>query len=168
MKIPVFHDDQHGTAIVVAAAITNGLKIAAKSLDEIKLVCSGAGAAALACLNLLVFMGLKRENVTVCDLYGVVYKGREVEMDPYKSVYAQDTEARTLGDVISGADVFLGLSAPNVLSGEQVASMADSPFILALANPDPEVSPDVVHAVRDGIRSIMCCVFRFCSVELWM
>ena len=174
MDIPVFHDDQHGTAIVVAAAIRNGLRVADKALADVRVVCSGAGAAALACLNLLVFMGLKRENVSVCDVHGLVHAGREVEMDPYKSVYARDTDARTMDDVIDGADVFLGLSAPNVLSGEQVARMGPRPFILALANPDPEVSPDVVHAARDDaimatgrsdypnqVNNVLCFPFLF-------
>jgi len=174
MNIPVFHDDQHGTAIVVAAAIRNGLLIAGKELKDVKLVCSGAGAAALACLNLLVFMGLKRENVTVCDIHGVVYVGRKEQMDPYKSEFAQDTSARTLDDVIDGVDVFLGLSAPNVLSGEQVKRMASSPFILALANPDPEINPDVAHSVRDDaivatgrsdypnqVNNVLCFPFLF-------
>ena len=174
MKIPVFHDDQHGTAIVVAAAIRNGLRVAGKELTEVKVVCSGAGAAALACLNLLVFMGLDKEKVSVCDEHGVLYAGRNNNMDPYKAVYARDTEARKLDDVIGDADVFLGLSAPNVLSGEQVARMAKSPFILALANPDPEISPDIVHAVRDDaivatgrsdypnqVNNVLCFPFLF-------
>ena len=120
MNIPVFHDDQHGTAIVVAAAIRNGLLVAKKNLEDVKLVCSGAGAAALACLNLLVFMGLKKENITVCDIHGVLYEGRNDNMDPYKAVYARDTSARKLDDAIDGVDVFLGLSAPNVINGDQV------------------------------------------------
>lgn len=174
MNIPVFHDDQHGTAIVVAAAIRNGLKVAGKELNDITLVCSGAGAAALACLNLLVFMGLDKNRVTVCDEHGVLYAGRKIHMDPYKEVYARETDARKLDDVIGGADVFLGLSAPNVLSGEQVAKMAASPFILALANPDPEISPDIVHAVRDDaimatgrsdypnqVNNVLCFPFLF-------
>ena len=174
MDIPVFHDDQHGTAIVVAAAIRNGLRVADKSLEDVTVVCSGAGAAALACLNLLVFMGLKVENVSVCDVHGLVHAGREIDMDPYKSVYARITGARTMDDVIDGADVFLGLSAPNVLSGDQVARMGPRPFILALANPDPEVSPDVVHAARDDaimatgrsdypnqVNNVLCFPFLF-------
>jgi len=147
MKIPVFHDDQHGTAIVVAAAIRNGLRVAGKNLEDVHLVCTGAGAAALACLNLLVFMGLDKKKVSVCDEHGVLYEGRD-NMDPYRAVYARNTDARKLDDVIGEADVFLGLSAPNVLSGEQVKRMAASPFILALANPDPEISPDVVKYPR--------------------
>lgn len=174
MGIPVFHDDQHGTAIVVAAAIRNGLKVAGKELTEITLVCSGAGAAALACLNLLVFMGLDKSKVTVCDEFGVLFEGRNDNMDPYKAVYARNTDARLLDDVIADADVFLGLSAPNVLTGEQVSRMADSPFILALANPDPEISPDIVHSVRDDaimatgrsdypnqVNNVLCFPFLF-------
>ena len=174
MNIPVFHDDQHGTAIVVAAAIRNGLKVAGKNLEDISLVCSGAGAAALACLNLLVYMGLDKNKVTVCDRSGVLYEGRNENMNPYNSQYARDTNARELDDVIDGADVFLGLSAPNVITGEQVARMAASPFILALANPDPEISPEVVHSVRDDaimatgrsdypnqVNNVLCFPFLF-------
>ncbi|RFB81045.1 NADP-dependent malic enzyme [Methylovirgula sp. 4M-Z18] len=148
MKIPVFHDDQHGTAIIVGAAVTNGLEFTGKKIDEIKVVASGAGAAALACLNLLVSLGVKRENVWVSDLEGVVYKGREKLMDPYKSIYAQETSARTLAEVIEGADVFLGLSAAGVLKPEMVKTMAKSPLILALANPTPEIMPEEALAVR--------------------
>lgn len=174
MGIPVFHDDQHGTAIVVAAAIRNGLKVAGKELADITLVCSGAGAAALACLNLLVFMGLNKSRLTVCDEFGVLFEGRNDNMDPYKAVYARNTDARILDDVIGDADVFLGLSAPNVLTGEQVSRMAASPFILALANPDPEISPDIVHSVRDDaimatgrsdypnqVNNVLCFPFLF-------
>ncbi|MGB8183294.1 MAG: NADP-dependent malic enzyme [Stellaceae bacterium] len=148
LKIPVFHDDQHGTAIIVGAAVRNGLKLVGKRLDQVKLVASGAGAAALACLDLLVDMGLKVENVVVTDVHGVVYKGRKEEMDPRKARYAKDTKARKLGEVIAGADIFLGLSAPNVLSTEMVKSMAPNPLILALANPVPEISPEAALAVR--------------------
>ncbi|MDE1967989.1 MAG: NADP-dependent malic enzyme [Alphaproteobacteria bacterium] len=148
LKIPVFHDDQHGTAIIVGAAVRNGLKLVGKRLDQVKLVASGAGAAALACLDLLVDMGLKVENVIVTDVHGVVYRGRKEEMDPRKTRYAKDTKARKLGDVIAGADIFLGLSAPNVLSTEMVKSMAPNPLILALANPVPEISPEAALAVR--------------------
>jgi len=148
MKIPVFHDDQHGTAIIVGAAVTNGLEVVGKKIDQVKLVCSGAGAAALACLNLLVALGLKRENITVCDIAGVVYQGRTEEMDPYKAAFAQDTDARTLGDVIDGADVFMGLSAPGVLKPDMVSRMADKPIILALANPVPEIMPEDAKAAR--------------------
>ena len=148
MKIPVFHDDQHGTAIIVAAAITNALHIVGKDLKSVKLVTSGAGAAALACLNLLVDMGMAREQVWVTDIAGVVFKGRQQEMDPYKERYAQDTKARTLGEVIGDADIFLGLSAPDVLTPDMVARMAPRPIILALANPDPEIRPEAARAVR--------------------
>ncbi len=174
MNIPVFHDDQHGTAIVVAAAIRNGLRLVGKELGDIKLVCSGAGAAALACLNLLVFMGLKKENITVCDIDGVIHEGRKDSIDQYQAVYARKTEARKLEDVMADADVFLGLSAPNVLSGEQVAKMAPNPFILALANPDPEISPEEVYKVRDDavmatgrsdfpnqVNNVLCFPFLF-------
>ncbi len=148
MKIPVFHDDQHGTAIIVAAAVTNGLEVVGKPIGQVKVVCSGAGAAALACLNLLVALGLKRENIHVCDIAGVVYQGRTEEMDPYKAAFAQDTDARTLGDVIGDADVFMGLSAPGVLKPDMVARMADKPIILALANPVPEIMPEDAKAAR--------------------
>ncbi len=149
MKIPVFHDDQHGTAIIVAAAILNGLKVVGKELATVKLVTSGAGAAALACLELLVELGLPRANVWATDIEGVVYEGRTVLMDEEKRRYAQPTAARTLADVIDGADVFLGLSAGGVLKREMVAMMAARPLILALANPDPEILPEDVKAVRD-------------------
>jgi len=148
MKIPVFHDDQHGTAIVAAAAILNGLKIVGKDIGNVKMVCSGAGAAALACLNLQVSLGLKRENIWVVDIKGVVYKGRTELMDPDKSVYAQETSARTLNDVIEGADIFLGLSAGRVLTGEMVKKMARQPIILAMANPEPEIRPEVAKEAR--------------------
>jgi malate dehydrogenase (oxaloacetate-decarboxylating)(NADP+) len=148
MSIPVFHDDQHGTAIIVGAAVSNGLALAGKNIATAKVVASGAGAAALACLNLLVSLGVKRENIYVSDLEGVVYRGREKLMDPWKAVYAQDTSARHLADIIGGADVFLGLSAAGVLSPDMVASMAPHPLILALANPTPEIMPHEVMAVR--------------------
>ena len=141
MKIPVFHDDQHGTAIIVGAAILNGLKVVGKDIRSVKLVVSGAGAAALACLNLLVDMGLPRSNIVVTDIKGVVYKGRKEEMDPEKERFAVETRARTLGAVIDGADVFLGLSAGGVLKPEMVKRMGARPLILALANPDPEIDP---------------------------
>ncbi len=149
MKIPVFHDDQHGTAIVVGAAILNGLKVAGKDLKKVKLVTSGAGAAALACLNLLVKMGVPRSNIYVTDLAGVVYEGRTELMDEDKIQFAQKTDARTLSDVIEGADVFLGLSAGGVLKADMVKKMAAKPLIMALANPTPEILPEEVHAVRD-------------------
>ncbi|MCH6588771.1 MAG: NADP-dependent malic enzyme, partial [Proteobacteria bacterium] len=148
MSIPVFHDDQHGTAIIVGAAIYNGLRLVGKDLGEVKLVTSGAGAAALACLDLLLSLGVKRENVWATDIAGVVYEGRAEEMDPWKARYAQKTGARKLAEVIEGADVFLGLSAPGVLEPEMVARMADKPIILALANPVPEIMPEAALAAR--------------------
>jgi malate dehydrogenase (oxaloacetate-decarboxylating)(NADP+) len=148
MRIPVFHDDQHGTAIIVAAAILNGLQLVGKALDQIRLVACGAGAAALACLDLLVALGLRRERILVVDVEGVVYAGRTSFMDPYKARFAQDTSARTLADAIIGADVFLGLSAPRVVSQTMVRSMADRPLILALANPVPEIDPAEARAAR--------------------
>jgi malate dehydrogenase (oxaloacetate-decarboxylating)(NADP+) len=154
MKIPVFHDDQHGTAIIVAAAITNGLRLVGKDLGAIKLVASGAGSAALACLNLLVSLGLKQENIWVTDILGVVYEGRQEQMDPWKAAYAQVTEARTLAQVIGGADIFLGLSAPGVLKPEMVKEMADKPLIMALANPVPEIMPELAREASPG--AIIC------------
>ena len=148
MKIPVFHDDQHGTAIVVGAAIINGLKVVGKDIRNVKLVTSGAGAAALACLNLLVKLGLPRQNIFATDLAGVVYAGRKELMDEDKIQFAQETPARTLGEIIEGADIFLGLSAAGVLKQDMVRKMAASPLILALANPNPEISPEDVKAVR--------------------
>ncbi len=148
MNIPVFHDDQHGTAIITAAALVNGLKLVGKKMEDIRLVVSGAGAAGIACLDLLVTMGVKRENIAVCDRDGVVYVGRDSEMDARKAAYAVETDARTLGEVIEDADVFLGVSAPGVLTPEMVKSMADKPIILALANPVPEIMPDVAREVR--------------------
>jgi malate dehydrogenase (oxaloacetate-decarboxylating)(NADP+) len=149
MKIPVFHDDQHGTAIVVGAALINGLKVVGKDIAQVKLVASGAGAAALACLNLLVKLGLPRKNIWVTDLAGVVYAGRKELMDPDKAEFAQDTPLRTLAQVMEGADVFLGLSAGGVLKAPMAASMASRPLIFALANPQPEILPEEVHAVRN-------------------
>ncbi len=148
MKIPVFHDDQHGTAIIVAAAILNGLELAGKKIDEVKIVASGAGAAALACLNLLVTLGAKRENIWVHDLEGLVYEGRVELMDEWKAIYAQKSDTRTLAENIGGADVFLGLSAAGVLKPEVLAQMADKPLIMALANPTPEIMPDLARAAR--------------------
>ncbi|MFN3483418.1 MAG: malic enzyme-like NAD(P)-binding protein, partial [Rhabdaerophilum calidifontis] len=142
MAIPVFHDDQHGTAIIVAAAILNAVALAGKDLATVKLVTSGAGAAALACLNLLVSLGIRRENIFVTDIEGVVYKGRETLMDRWKAVYAQETPARTLAEVITGADIFLGLSAAGVLKPELLKRMADKPLVMALANPNPEIMPE--------------------------
>ena len=148
MKIPVFHDDQHGTAIIVAAAITNALLLNGKNLKDVKIVASGAGAAAIACLNLLVSMGAQRKNIWVVDIDGVVHEGRKTLMDRWKSVYAQKTDKRVLADVIGGADIFLGLSAPNVLTPDMVKQMADKPLVMALANPNPEIMPDEARKAR--------------------
>ena len=148
MRIPVFHDDQHGTAITVGAAIYNGLKVVAKRIEEVKLVASGAGAAALACLDLLQKMGLPLANIVVTDIKGVVYKGRRELMDPDKERYAKETRARTLDEAIAGADVFLGLSAGGVLTGAMVKKMAERPLILALANPEPEIRPELAREAR--------------------
>jgi malate dehydrogenase (oxaloacetate-decarboxylating)(NADP+) len=174
MSIPVFHDDQHGTAIVAAAAILNGLKHVGKNISEVKLVASGAGAAALACLDLAVSLGLKRENVWVSDSVGVVYAGREKSMDENKARYAQHTSARTLADIIPGADVFLGLSAAGVLSQDMVKTMARDPLIFAMANPTPEILPELALAVRpdaivgtgrsdypNQINNVLCFPFIF-------
>ena len=154
MKIPVFHDDQHGTAIIVAAAVQNALHLSGKTMGEVKIVASGAGAAALACLNLLVALGVDAKNIWVCDIEGLVYQGRPVLMDRWKSVYAQNTEKRTLGDVIDGADIFLGLSAPGVLKPDMVKRMGTQPLIMALANPTPEISPEEAIAARPD--AIIC------------
>ncbi|MEQ8701860.1 MAG: phosphate acyltransferase, partial [Bauldia litoralis] len=148
MNIPVFHDDQHGTAIIVGAAVTKALVLAGKAIGDVKIVASGAGAAAIACLNMLVSLGARPDNVWVTDIDGVVYKGREALMDPWKAAYAQEIDARVLADVIAGADIFLGVSAAGVLKPEMVAQMADKPLILALANPVPEIMPDAARAVR--------------------
>ncbi len=148
MKIPVFHDDQHGTAIIVGAAITNVLLLNGKKLADVKIVCSGAGAAAIACLNLLVSLGAKRENIWVCDIEGLVYEGRAKLMDRWKGAYAQKTDKRKLADVIEGTDIFLGLSAPRVLTQDMVKQMAKGPLVMALANPDPEIMPDEARAAR--------------------
>ena len=149
MKIPVFHDDQHGTAIVVGAAVVNGLKVVGKQIDQVKLVVSGAGAAALACTGLLVKLGVPLKNVWVTDIHGLVYEGRTELMDPDKAVYAQATDKRTLGEVIDGADIFLGLSAGGVLKADMVARMAPRPLVLALAHPNPDLLPEDVKAVRN-------------------
>ncbi|WP_175702864.1 NADP-dependent malic enzyme [Burkholderia ambifaria] len=151
MKIPVFHDDQHGTAITVAAAFINGLKVVGKSISEVKVVTSGAGAAALACLDLLVDLGLPVENIWATDIEGVVYRGRTTLMDPAKERFAQATDARTLAEVIGGADVFLGLSVGGILSADMLKAMAARPLILALANPTPEIFPELAHATRDDV-----------------
>jgi malate dehydrogenase (oxaloacetate-decarboxylating)(NADP+) len=148
MSIPVFHDDQHGTAIIVAAAVRNGLELSGKDISKVKIVCSGAGAAALACLNQLVSLGADRKNIFVSDLEGVVHKGRNELMDRWKEVYAQETSARTLAEIIPGADVFLGLSAAGVLKPEMVKAMGPRPLILALANPNPEIMPEEALAAR--------------------
>ncbi|RKE73905.1 malate dehydrogenase (oxaloacetate-decarboxylating)(NADP+) [Pseudorhodoplanes sinuspersici] len=148
MKIPVFHDDQHGTAIIVGAAVLNALYLTGKKIEAVKIVTSGAGAAALACLNLLVALGAKRENIFVSDIEGVVYRGRNTLMDRWKEVYAQDTKARKLGEIIEGADVFLGVSAGGVLKPDMVKRMAERPLIMALANPNPEIMPEEAIAVR--------------------
>ncbi len=148
MNIPVFHDDQHGTAIITAAAIVNGLHLVGKKIEKVRLVASGAGAAGMACLDLLVTMGLKKENIVVCDREGVVYAGRETDMDERKAGYAIETKARTLDEVIDKADIFLGVSAPGVLKPTMVQRMAKKPIILALANPVPEIMPDVAREAR--------------------
>jgi malate dehydrogenase (oxaloacetate-decarboxylating)(NADP+) len=148
LKIPVFHDDQHGTAIIVGAAILNGLKVVGKELTTVKLVTSGAGAAALACLDLLVKMGMPVENITVTDIKGVAYEGRKEEMDPDKARYAKKTRARKLAEVLEGADILLGLSAGGVVTPEMVGTMADKPLILALANPEPEIRPELAKEAR--------------------
>lgn len=144
LNIPVFHDDQHGTAVVVAAGLVNGLELTGKKIDEIKLVVNGAGAAAIACTSLLRSMGVK--NITMCDSKGVIYKGRAAGMNPYKEQFAAETDARTLADAVKGVDVFLGLSVKGALTGEMVKTMAGSPMIFALANPNPEITPDEAFA----------------------
>ncbi|WP_040975544.1 NADP-dependent malic enzyme [Necropsobacter massiliensis] len=155
MKIPVFHDDQHGTAIISAAAVINGLRIVNKNIEEVRLVASGAGAASIACLNLLVSLGMKRENITVCDSKGVIYKGRDARMDETKKQYAiEDNGSRTLADAIPDADIFLGCSAAGALTQEMVKTMGPSPLILALANPEPEILPPLAKAVRPD--AIVC------------
>ena len=147
MNVPVFHDDQHGTAIVVGAAATNALAVAGKKFEDIKIVSTGGGAAGIACLNMLQKLGVKRENVWLCDIHGLVYQGREVDMNPQKSEYAQDSDLRTLDDVIGGADLFLGLSGPGVLTPEMVSKMSKQPIIFALANPTPEIMPNAAKKV---------------------
>jgi malate dehydrogenase (oxaloacetate-decarboxylating)(NADP+) len=179
MKIPVFHDDQHGTAICVSAAFINGLKVVGKDIKQVKVVTSGAGAAALACLDLMVDLGLPLENIWVTDIEGVVYEGRTVLMDPDKARFAQKTDARKLAEVIQGADVFLGLSAGGVLKPEMVAAMGPRPLILALANPTPEILPELAQSVRDDVvmatgrsdypnqvNNVLC--FRTFSAARWM
>ena len=151
MQIPVFHDDQHGTAICVAAAVYNALRLIEKQIADVQIVCCGAGAAGLACLDLLVSLGARQENIALTDIYGVVHRGREEGMDPYKSRYALDTEMRTLADAVAGRDIFLGLSAGGVLSADMVSTMAERPLILALANPDPEITPEDAKRVRPDV-----------------
>jgi malate dehydrogenase (oxaloacetate-decarboxylating)(NADP+) len=148
MNIPVFHDDQHGTAIVVGAAATNALRIAGKRFEDIKIVSTGGGAAGIACLDMLLKLGVKRENVWLCDIHGLVYEGRTEDMNPQKAAYAQASDKRVLDDVIEGADLFLGLSGPGVLKSEMVARMTDRPIIFALANPNPEIDPDAARVVK--------------------
>ncbi|SPF77890.1 NADP-dependent malic enzyme [Pseudoprimorskyibacter insulae] len=147
MNIPVFHDDQHGTAIVVGAAATNALHVAGKSFEDIKIVSTGGGAAGIACLNMLVKLGVKRENIWLCDIHGLVYEGRAEDMNPQKAAFAQKSDLRTLDDVVDGADLFLGLSGPRVLKPEMVAKMSKRPIIFALANPTPEIMPDEAREV---------------------
>jgi len=174
MGIPVFHDDQHGTAIVVGAAATNALHVAGKRFDDIKVVSTGGGAAGIACLNMLLKLGVKRENVWLCDLHGLVHEGRETDMNPQKAAYAQPGGARVLADVIGGADLFLGLSGPGVLTPDMVALMAENPIIFALANPTPEIMPDAVRSVAPGaiiatgrsdypnqVNNVLCFPFSF-------
>jgi len=174
LDIPVFHDDQHGTAIVIAAGVLNALRVSGKDMATVRLVCAGAGAAALASLNLLVSIGLKRENITIADIKGVVYKGRKELMDEYKEPYAKKTNARTLADIMAGADIFIGLSAGGIVTKEMVASMAPRPIIFAMANPDPEITPEEVASVRDDaivatgrsdypnqINNVLCFPFIF-------
>ncbi|MCB6184608.1 NADP-dependent malic enzyme [Leeia sp. TBRC 13508] len=154
MKIPVFHDDQHGTAIITAAAVLNGLRVVGKEIGSVKLVTSGAGAAAVACLDLLVALGVKQENILVCDSKGVIYKGRDEKLDASKARYCRETDARSLKDAIAGADIFLGLSGPKLVTQDMVRSMADKPLILALANPDPEILPPLAKEARPD--AIIC------------
>ena len=154
MSIPVFHDDQHGTAIIVNAAIYNGLRLVGKKPEDVKVVCSGAGAAAIACLNLLVSQGVRRENIWVCDIVGLVHEGRSEQMDEWKAAYAQPSDKRSLDEVIDDADVFLGVSAPGVLKPEMVKRMAEKPLILALANPVPEIMPELAKEARPD--AIVC------------
>lgn len=155
MKIPVFHDDQHGTAIICTAAVLNGLRVVKKDISDVKLVVSGAGAASIACLNLLVALGLKQHNIIACDSKGVIYKGREANMAETKAAYAiDDNGQRTLGDVMPGSDIFLGCSGSGVLTPEMVKTMAPNPLILALANPEPEILPPLAKAVRPD--AIIC------------
>ena len=150
MNIPVFHDDQHGTAIVVGAAAKNALHVAGKDFEDIKVVSTGGGAAGIACLMMLVKLGVKRENIWLCDIHGLVYEGRAEDMNPHKDQFAQKSDLRTLDDVIGDADLFLGLSGPNVLKPEMVEKMAKRPIIFALANPTPEILPQAAREVAPG------------------
>ncbi len=174
LDIPVFHDDQHGTAIVVSAAVYNGLRVVNKKIGDVRVVCSGAGAAALACLNLLVSMGLDPQKVLVVDRAGVIYEGRTKDLDEYKARWVRKTEARDLGEAMVGADIFLGLSAANVLKPEMVKSMAEAPIIMALANPDPEIRPELAREARpdciiatgrsdypNQVNNVLCFPFLF-------
>ncbi len=174
MNIPVFHDDQHGTAIVTSAALLNGLELAGKALGDIRIVCSGAGAAAIACLDLLVSLGMNREQILLLDSRGVVYQGRDDPMEPNKARFATQHAARTLEEAIAGSDVFLGCSAPGLLTAHMVQSMADDPVILALANPEPEIRPEVAQAIRSDcivatgrsdypnqVNNVLCFPFLF-------
>ena len=174
MKIPVFHDDQHGTAIIAAAAVLNGLQLVCKDIRDVRIACSGAGAAAMACLDQLVSIGVRKENILVADILGVVYEGRTEGMDPIKARYARATSARTLGEIVDGADVFLGVSAGGVLKPEMVKRMAKDPLILALANPNTEIAPEDAKAVRpdaiiatgrsdypNQVNNVLCFPFLF-------
>src|SRR5437763_5826493 len=180
MKIPVSHGDQHRSACLVGAAVRNGLRVDDKDIAKVKLVCSGAGAAALACLDLLVELGMKRENIWVSDIAGVVFQGRKEEMDDNKARYAQKTDARKLADIISGADIFLGLSAARVLKPDLLKLMAEKPLILALANPEPEIMPDLAKEARpdaviatgrsdfpNQVNNVLCFPFIFrCALDV--
>ena len=149
LNIPVFHDDQHGTAIIAAAGLLNALELTGRSLKKFKLVVNGAGAAGIACLDLLVAMGMPRANAVLCDTKGVIYQGRKDGMNQWKSAYASKTKARTLAEALEGADAFFGLSVKGAVTQQMVKSMAKQPIIFAMANPDPEITPEEVHAVRD-------------------
>ncbi len=181
MNIPVFHDDQHGTAIISTAAILNGLRVVEKNLSDVRMVVSGAGAAAIACMNLLVALGMQKHNIVVCDSKGVIYKGREPNMVETKAAYAvEDDGKRTLADVVAGADIFLGCSGPKVLTPEMVKEMARQPLILALANPEPEILPDWrkrcvrtplsapgVLTIPTRVNNVLCFPFIFRGAR-WM
>ena len=181
MKIPVFHDDQHGTAIVAAAAIYNGLRIVEKKFEDVKLVVSGAGAASIACVDLLVSMGLQKKNVRMIDRTGVIYKGRTKGMNPWKEDYAIETNDRTIEDAIVGADLFMGLSGPGVLNGDLLKKMGEKPIILAMSNPIPEIMPEDAMAARpdailatgrsdypNQVNNVLCFPFIFRGASrLW-